>query len=629
MTCLRNDNVTVANSFCSADPSPTSSVLSKAGSVVVSPTNSSLVNGSEYMTCNAGATTGTRVVMCVSNYHIEGATLATQNCFSNTRSCSVMPTGAVSAIETWNSVTSSYSSCTVNSCNISQNYIKVGNSCVLCGAGEVAQSNNTCLSGTASSKLYFNFNSAIWNISTTSTKGWGFNTGYQLGLGTNSNTSTPSTINFGTSRYPKVVIPNYNGTSMYAILDNDTLVSWGANSNGQLGTGDTVTKTTPTVVNVGGKLVKSVITGSKSACAITTDGLLYCWGRNDFGELALGSGTVGTTITSPTQVSLGSGRTVYEANFGNSNGNNKDVLCVILDNFSLQCAGYNSNGQLGTGDTSQKNVLTSINLGSGVTAKKLNFLVVPSDGSMGTCIIDNSNNLRCWGDNTFGKLGTGDTSFKTTPTLINVGSGLTVKKVIASSNRYTTCAILNDDSLKCWGENTNGQVGDNSYTHRYSPVPIPVGVGRSVKNLFNYNNSYYAILDNNTLVSWGLNYQGQLGIGSTSDAISPQTVSLSGQTVSQVKTTDYLTCLLTVSGNVMCAGTNVYGSVGINSGSGFITTFSTVSLGSGRTATELYVYQNSACALLDNNTVKCWGSGLYGKMGSGSTSDQAYPMPTL
>lgn len=629
MTCIRNDSVTVSNSNCSADPSPTSTVQSKSGTVSTTPTNSSLTNGTEYMTCSVGVSSGTRSIVCISNYHVEGASLASQNCYANVRTCSSMPTGASVATETWSTGTSSYGTCTISSCNSSQNYIKVGNSCVKCGADEIA-SGNVCISGTPDAKLYFNFNTAIWNVSTSSTKGWGYNNGYQVGNGSTSNITTPVTVNFGTGRYPKSIVANYNGTSMYAILDNGTVASWGANGNGQLGTGNTVTQTTPTVINVGGKTVKQIFTGSKSACAVTTDALLYCWGRNDYGELALGTGTVGTTVSTPTQVNLGTGRTVYEAKMADTVGIGMDMLCVILDNYALNCAGYNVNGQLGDATTTNKHVLTSISLGSGVTAKKIYFLIATSvDGSIGTCVIDNNNGLKCWGNNTYGKLGVGDTSYKYLPVSVNVGSGLTVKKLINSSTRYTVCAILSDDSLKCWGENAGGQVGDNTYVNRSAPVSVMVGVGRFVKNVFQFNNSWYAILDNNTLVSWGFNYRGQLGVGNTVDQITPQAVNLSGQLVSSIKTTDYLTCLATTTGNVWCAGDNTYGSVGVGVTGGLYSSFAQVNLGSGRTATELYVYSNSVCSLLDNNTVKCWGSGLYGKMGSGSSSDQNSPQLTL
>jgi len=626
MTCVRNDNLTVANSNCSADPSPTSTVLSKSGMITTTPTNSSLTNGSEYMTCAAGATTGTRSISCISNYHVEGASVASQNCYANVRTCSSMPTGATAATETWNSGSSSYGTCTISSCNSSQNYIKVGNSCVKCGVDEVASS-NVCVSGTPDAKLYFKFNTAIWNVSSSSTKGWGYNAGYQVGIGSTSNITTPVTVSFGTGRYPKSIVSNYNGTSMYAILDNGTVAAWGSNGNGQLGTGNTTTQTTPTVINVGGKTVKQIFTGSKTACAVTTDSLLYCWGRNDYGELALGSGTVGTTISSPTQVNLGTGRTVYEAKIADTVGIGTDIMCVILDNYSLNCAGYNVNGQLGDGTFANKNVLTAINLGSGITAKKLYFLIATSvDGSIGTCVIDNNNGLKCWGNNTYGKLGVGSSSGSlTTPATVNVGFGLSVKKLINSSARYTACAILSDDSLKCWGENGGGQVGDNTYVNRTAPVSVMVGVGRFVKNVFEFNNSWYSVLDNNTLASWGFNYRGQLGVGNTVDQITPQAVSLSGQLVSTVKTTDYLTCLLTTTGNVWCAGDNTYGSVGVGITGGIYSSFAQVNLGSGRTATEVYTYLNSVCALLDNNTVKCWGSGLYGKMGSGSSSDQNSP----
>jgi alpha-tubulin suppressor-like RCC1 family protein len=622
MTCTRSDSVVVSNSNCSADPTPISTVQSKSGSVSVSPTNPSLSNGLEYKTCAAGSTTGTNSITCNSGYHVEGTTLANSNCYADVISCTSMPTGASTATQTWNG--SSYGSCLVSTCNTSQNYIKVGNACVKCLSGETAQSNNTCLSSEVNDKLSFFQGSGIHIVSNTQTRSWGSNAYYQLGLG--DTTSKPASMNmtFPTGRYP-VKIYKYPSNSGYlAVMDNGSLMAWGSNSNGQLGLGATINITTPQVVNLGsGRTVKRLVVGYSSSCAILDNYSLSCWGYNNSGDLGLGNSSNALT---PQAVSLGSGRTAIDVLLNSSNGAGRDIMCVILDDNSVKCSGYNQNGELGDGTTLNKNVLTSITLGSGVLAKKL-YSITGANTFISTCAQDTNDNLKCWGRNDFGKLGVGDNVAKTSPTTVNLGSGKTLKSLTPSSSGHTICAILNDDSLKCWGSNSSGVLGDNSSTDRNAPVSINVGSGRTVKSYYNWNNSSYAILDNNTLVSWGSNLQGQLGVATT--PIAPTAINLSGNLVKSVITSDYFACIITTTNTVMCAGINISGSVGTGITGGVYSSFQNVSLGSGRTVVELKSSAYSTCALLDNNQVKCWGSGTGGQLGDNSSQSSASPVTVL
>lgn len=289
MTCVRNPGSSVvANSFCTADSSPTSTVQSKAGSVTVTSTNPSLTNGSESMTCAVGATSGTRSVTCASDYHVEGATLASQNCYSNTQSCSISNgTGS----QTWTG--SAYGTCTVSSCNSgyhaesggcasntrscsiangsgSQTWISgtTYGACTVssCNSGYVI-SGNTCVASISAESLIMNNDFGMQIQPSGTLKTWGYNASGQLGVGATANQSSPSTVDLGTGRTAKKVVTN--GSSTCAILDNNSLSCWGSNVGNQLGDGTTTTRTTPVNVDLGsGKTAKDIFVGYNAYCSI-------------------------------------------------------------------------------------------------------------------------------------------------------------------------------------------------------------------------------------------------------------------------------------------------------------------------------------------------------------------------
>ena len=136
--------------------------------------------------------------------------------------------------------------------------------------------------------------------------------------------------------------------------------------------------------------------------------------------------------------------------------------CAVLGGGTLKCWGLNNEGQLGYGDTNNRggysnqmgsNLLT-VNLGTGRTAKQ-----VASEGSSFTCAILDDDTLKCWGHGYYGNLGYGNEYDQTSPpsTVVNLGTGKTAKQVSVGGD--FTCAILNDDTLKCWGQNLYGKLG--------------------------------------------------------------------------------------------------------------------------------------------------------------------------
>lgn len=201
-------------------------------------------------------------------------------------------------------------------------------------------------------------------------------------------------------------------------------------------------------------------------CATNSAGRVTCWGRNDDGQLGLGdtanrgdgAGEMGSSLTA---VSLGTNRKAIAISGGSRHS------CAILDNGAVKCWGRNDSGQLGLGDMDDRgdgagemgDTLSTVNLGTGRTAKRL------VSGSGHNCAILDNNSVKCWGLNTAGQLGLGDTDDRgnnagemgdSLPT-VNLGSGRSVKKLALGANHG--CALLDNDTLKCWGFNMSGQLG--------------------------------------------------------------------------------------------------------------------------------------------------------------------------
>ena len=162
-------------------------------------------------------------------------------------------------------------------------------------------------------------------------------------------------------------------------------------------------------------------------------------------------------------VNLGADKTVKAISAGAKH------TCAILNDDTLKCWGYDGYGQLGYGDYTTRNTPDAVvNLGSGKTAKAI------SAGNGYTCAILNDDSLKCWGLHDNGRLGVppsettvcdGSSQCVSTPHNVSLGSGKTAKIIVAK--KYHTCLILNDNSVRCAGENGQGQLGGYGDTVSY------------------------------------------------------------------------------------------------------------------------------------------------------------------
>jgi hypothetical protein len=268
-------------------------------------------------------------------------------------------------------------------------------------------------------------------------------------------------VNLGTGRTATAVTAG--GTHTCAVLDNSAVKCWGFNSTGELGQGDNVARGDSPgemgdnlpAVSLGTGRTATAVTASATShtCAILDDGTLKCWGYNNSGQL--GPGASGTLVgDNPGEMgdnlpaaNLGAGRTATAVTTGDR------FTCVLLDNGAVRCWGANGAQLGGTGQSAP------VNLGTGRTA-----LAVTS-GNSHTCALLDNTTVKCWGVNNGGQLGQGDTTPRGANGAgmgddlapIDFGTGLTPDMVTAGARH--ACVHLDDATLKCWGENFNGQLG--------------------------------------------------------------------------------------------------------------------------------------------------------------------------
>ena len=479
---------------------------------------------------------------------------------------------------------------------------------------------------------------------------WGYNYNGQLGDGTTTDRNTPTqTSSLGTGRTAVAISSGAFHTC--AILDNASVSCWGINDRGQLGDGTRTQRNTPTqTLNLGtGRTAVAISSGYEHTCAILNDASVSCWGYNYRGQLGEGVFTNSRKIPAQTS-SLGTGRTAVAISSGG------DHTCAILDDASLSCWGGNEYGQLGDGTTTTRNTpAQTSNLGTTTYPRTvalserdfdgdgvLNIFDVHhnldyretaiSSGAYHTCAILDDGSVSCWGDNHYGgQLGDGTTTLsRNTPAKTStLGTGRTA--VAISSGGYHTCAILDDGSVSCWGGNDRKQLGDGTTTDRNTPTQTSsLGTGRTAVAISSGDYHTCAILDDGTVSCWGRNQRGQLGDGTTTNRNTPtQTSNLgAGRTAVAISSGNYHTCAILDDASVSCWGSNDYGQLGDVTTTSRYTPAQTSSLGTNRGAVAISSGWGHTCALLDDTSVSCWGYNANGELGDGTNTNRDTPTQT-
>jgi alpha-tubulin suppressor-like RCC1 family protein len=393
--------------------------------------------------------------------------------------------------------------------------------------------------------------------------GWGYNANSQLGTGDTTHTSTATPMSVAnTALVDQGVTAVGAGSAFSCAISDNSVYCWGKNDRGQLGNGTFVDSTTPVkVVGISGTL-SSLAVGGKNACVIGS-GTVYCWGDASAGQLGLANNVkfdytdgVYTPVwdnksnVAVVPTGLMTGKTATKVSASDRGA------CAVVTEGDVYCWGDYNNSRLGDGTENSAGSMNPVKV-IGLTGKAITDLSV---GSYQTCVVADTE-AYCWGKGDSGQLGNGANDNSGTP--VKVAGPLAGKAVTKiASGSISACAVSGGEAY-CWGKNYSGMLGNGSYTNSMVPangdtnVPVKV-VGLSGVTFLDLDAKTTCAVASGAAYCWGFNGFGGLGNGeavpnavdpmsgsSTADKYTPvAVVGLSDKTVSEVYVGNWSTVAL-------------------------------------------------------------------------------------
>lgn len=376
--------------------------------------------------------------------------------------------------------------------------------------------------------------------------------------------------------------------------------------------------------------VNAVSAGRSHSCALLSDGTVECWGSGVSGQLGAVPEASGSTpvaahgISNATGVSAGDG-----------------FSCAALASGKVKCWGLNDSGQLGDGVSDHGHHITpSIVRSDGrtvswdysatpVEVRGIKTAVSVSVGYRHSCALLSDGAVECWGNNSEGELGNGKTKSSSTPVAVNGIKGA----IQVSAGYYHSCALLAKGTVECWGDGWFGQLGNKA--HITSSIPVAVAGIADATEISTGAVHTCARLSDGRVACWGGNEDGDLGSGTATD--SPIPVEVKGlRSATSVSAGDELTCALLSGGTVKCWGWNVNGELGDGAsnhghrdslGADFSPT--PVPVAGITSATEVGAGDVHVCARLANGTARCWGNNGWKQLGNGALKSSSVPVEVI
>lgn len=346
--------------------------------------------------------------------------------------------------------------------------------------------------------------------------------------------------------------------------------------------------------------------GGYHSCQLTPAGSITCWGKNHLdagGGGALGDDSL-TDRTQPVPVAnLTSGVVAVQPG---------GFHTCAMDQFgAVTCWGVASGGRLGDGTTSDKLIPTPVmGLGPGIAA-------AISAGGSGGCALTRGGEVRCWGENVHGEVGDGTKAPRLAPTLV---ADLGTSALDVSFGGSHACALMRGGTVRCWGDNGDGQLGDGTQDERTRPVLV-TGLF-DVTRISAGEQHTCAIRAGGEVWCWGDNAGQQLGLPAT-DAFRPTPVKVSGLAgATEVTAGGAHSCALLGGGEVQCWGANESGQLGDGTLQGRPAPAPVMQLSGGTSVSAGHAH---SCARTQSGT-RCWGNNESGQLGDGTQMNRPIPV---
>lgn len=334
-----------------------------------------------------------------------------------------------------------------------------------------------------------------------------------------------------------------------------TMRAWGTNNDGELGIGTrTPLSDTPVQVKLpSGVTVTAARAGCQDSVALTSKGTALAWGDDTFGTL--GDGGTATVRTKPVAVKLPTGTKLTSIRAGCAHD------LALTSKGTVLAWGLNKYGQLGDGTTKNRRTPVQVKLPKGTKVTAI------STGCYHSLAITSTGKLYAWGYNSRGQLGDGTTKNRHTPVQVKLPSG-DKASIVAGGCDYSLASTT--DGLFGWGQNDEGQLGNDSTTSTATPVLVPLlfrgpGPG-TITSLFAGCDHSTALFSKGGVLAWGNNNAGQLGTGTTTSSDKPVGVKLpTGVSIKSIASGCFSSLALTTTGALLAWGENSSGQLGTGS----------------------------------------------------------------
>jgi alpha-tubulin suppressor-like RCC1 family protein len=287
---------------------------------------------------------------------------------------------------------------------------------------------------------------------------WGRNNYGQLGLKDIEVTNRPTLVTALSGKRIKAIAAGFNHT--LALTYSGEVYAWGLNSSDQLGIKDAQSTSEPLFVNgLSGIEIDSIVAGAANTAALSKQGEVYTWGRNNYGQLGIGSHA---NKSEPVHVQSLEGKGVKAISLKDQH------MLALTKEMQVYAWGYNTNCQLGTGDTESKSVPTLV---GDLSDKQIQAITV---GSSHSFALNSKGEVYGWGLNSSGQLGLGNEDFRQRKPVL-LGTLLDKQIHIITSGMNSTFALTLENERYAWGKNNNGELGVPEYKRDISRLPLLIG----------------------------------------------------------------------------------------------------------------------------------------------------------